>query len=78
MNTRTRHQSEVGWLKEYRARRRAWSQAARQRQTERHELSAALNRLHRPEMDAADLDAVRAIRRRIAELDADTARAVTI
>ncbi len=74
--------SETGWLKEYRARRRAWSLAARQRQQERGELLAALNRLERPGMDEADLDsaeaAARAIRRRIAELDAEAARAVTL
>jgi len=72
-------ESEAGWLKEYRARRRAWSQAARQRCQERGELYAALDSLmERWHMEEADWDAARAIRRRIAELDAEAARAVTL
>ncbi len=71
-------ESETGWYKEYRARRHAWAVAARQRQQELGELLAALDRLVWPGMDEADLDAARAIRRRIAELDAEAARAVTV
>jgi len=73
-----KRQSETGWLKEYRARRHAWSIAARQRAEERSELLLALGRLERPGMDEADLDAARAIRRRIAELDAEAGQAVTV
>lgn len=76
--TTGQRQSETGWLKEYRARRRAWSQAARQRQTEHEELLAALDRLEGPGMDEADLDAVRAIWWRLGELDTETARAVQV
>jgi len=75
---RQKRERETGWLTEYRARRRAWSLAARQRCQERGALLGALDCLVRPGMDEADLDAARAIRRRIAELDAEAARAVTL
>ncbi len=76
--TTGQRQSETGWYKEYRARRHAWSLAARQRQQELGGLLAALDCVERPGMDEADLDAARAIRRRIAELDAEAAQAVTV
>jgi len=80
--TTGQRQSEAGWLTEYRARRHAWAVAARQRCQDRGELMGALNRLEQPGMDEADLAsaeaAARAIWRRIAELDAEAARAVTI
>jgi len=79
MHTLTpKRESETGWLTEYRARRRAWAVAARQRQQELSELLGTLDCLVRPGMDEADLDAARAIRRRIAELDAETRQAVTV